>query len=56
MFTKIYIDNIEGIENPITIDFISKSRNKSNNLSLYKTNDDIYINRLLGIIGGNSQR
>lgn len=54
MFTKIYIDNFYGISSPIDMSFISKSRGKYNNNSLVKTTDGIYINKLIGIIGGNA--
>lgn len=54
MFTNIYIDNFLGISSPIELDFLSKSRGKDSNKSIYKTEDDIYINKMVGIIGGNA--
>lgn len=54
MFTYIYLDNFLGISVPIEFDFISKSRNKEENSSVAKIEDDIYINKLIGIIGGNA--
>ena len=54
MFTKIFIDNFLGISSPVELDFISKSRGKDNNSSIVKTIDGIYINKMIGIIGGNA--
>lgn len=54
MFTYIYLDNFLGISAPIELDFISKSRNKEENSSVAKIEDGIYINKLIGIIGGNA--
>lgn len=54
MFTKIYIDNYMGISSPIELEFISKSRGRENNAFVYKTEDGIYINKMIGIIGGNA--
>lgn len=54
MFTSIYIDNFLGISSPIELDFLSKSRRKDNNKSIYRTDDGIYINKMIGIIGGNA--
>lgn len=54
MFTSIYIDNFLGISSPIELDFLSKSRGKDNNKSIYRTDDGIYINKMVGIIGGNA--
>ncbi len=54
MFTKIYIENFEGILNGIEFDFVAKSRNKENQICLYKTHDDIYINKLIGMLAGNA--
>lgn len=54
MFTKIYIDNFLGISTPIELDFISRSRNKKENSSVAKIEEGIYINKIIGIIGGNA--
>lgn len=54
MFTKIFIDNFLGISSPIELDFISRSRGKDYNNSIVKTADGIYINKMVGIIGGNA--
>lgn len=54
MFTYIYLDNFLGISAPIELDFISKSRNKEENSSVAKIEEGIYINKLIGIIGGNA--
>lgn len=54
MFTKIFIDNFLGISAPIRLDFISQSRNKDKLNSVIKIEDGIYINKLIGIIGGNA--
>ncbi len=54
MFTKIYIKNFQGILNEVEFDFIAKSRNKDKQISLYKTHDGIYINKLVGILAGNA--
>jgi AAA15 family ATPase/GTPase len=54
MFTKISIDNFQGISNRITLDFIAHSRNKEILKSVVKTHDGIYLYRLAGIIGGNA--
>lgn len=54
MFTEIKIDNFQGIYNEICLNFIAKSRNKDLDNSVYKTEDGIYINRVIGIIGENA--
>lgn len=54
MFTKICIENFEGILNRVEFDFIAKSRNRENQICLYKTHDGIYINKLIGILAGNA--
>lgn len=54
MFTKLCIENFEGILNRIEFNFIAKSRNKDKQLSLYKTHDGKYINKLVGILAGNA--
>ena len=54
MFTKVCIENFEGILNRIQFDFIAKSRKKDEQISLYKTHDGIYINKLVGILAGNA--
>ena len=54
MFTKIFIDNFLGISAPVMFDFISQSRNKDKLNSVIKIEDGIYINKLVGIIGGNA--
>lgn len=54
MFTKIYIDNLQGILNPIELDFIAQSRNKEESNTVIKTEDGMYINKLIGIMGGNA--
>lgn len=54
MFTHIYIDNLEGISNLIELDFIAKSRNKESLKSVVRAKDGTYINKLVGIIGGNA--
>lgn len=54
MFTKIFIDNFRGISAPISFDFISQSRNKDKLNSVIKIEDGIYVNKLIGIIGGNA--
>lgn len=54
MFTKIFIDNFLGISAPVLFDFISQSRNKDKLNSVIKIEDGIYVNKLVGIIGGNA--
>lgn len=54
MFTKVCIENFEGILNRIQLDFIAKSRKKDEQISLYRTHDGIYINKLVGILAGNA--
>lgn len=54
MFTKISIDNFLGISAPISFDFISESRNKDKSKSIIKIEEGVYINKLIGIIGGNA--
>ena len=54
MFTKIVIDNFLGISAPVMFDFISQSRNKDKLNSVIKIEDGIYVNKLVGIIGGNA--
>lgn len=54
MFTRIFIDNFLGISAPVEFDFISQSRNKDKLNSVIKIEDGIYVNKLIGIIGGNA--
>lgn len=54
MFTKIFIDNFLGVSEPIMLDFISQSRNKDTLNSVIKIEEGVYINKLIGIIGGNA--
>lgn len=54
MFTKLCVENFEGILNRIEFDFIARSRKKDEQISLYKTHDGIYINKLVGILAGNA--
>ena len=54
MFTKVCIENFEGILNRVELDFIAQSRNRENQICLYKTQDGIYINKLIGILAGNA--
>ena len=54
MFLKVYAENLYGISEPISIDFISKSRNKESLKTVFKTHDNVYISKILGIIGGNA--
>jgi len=54
MITKIQIDNFEGINAPVELDFISKSRNRSNNPSVAEIEKGIYANKVIGIVGGNA--
>lgn len=54
MFTKVCIENFEGILNRIEFDFIAQSRKKDEQISLYKTHDGVYINKLVGILAGNA--
>lgn len=54
MFTKIVIENFEGIPNKIELNFLAKSRNREKQKSLYKTHDNKYINKLVGILASNA--
>lgn len=54
MFTKVCIENFEGILNRIEFDFIAQSRKKEKQISLHKTHDGNYINKLVGILAGNA--
>lgn len=54
MFTKVCIENFEGILNRVEFDFVAQSRNRENQICLYKTHDGIYINKLIGILAGNA--
>ena len=54
MFTKIFIDNFGGISAPILFDFISQSRNKDKLNSVLKIEEGVYVNKLVGIMGGNA--
>ncbi len=53
MFIKIKVDNVKGIDNEIELDFISSSRKKEINPSVAITDDNIYVNKLMGIAGSN---
>lgn len=54
MFTKLCIENFEGFINRVEFNFIAQSRNRENQICLYKTHDGIYINKLIGILAGNA--
>lgn len=54
MFTKLCIENFEGFINRVEFSFIAQSRNRENQICLYKTHEGIYINKLIGILAGNA--
>ena len=54
MFSYIFIDNIAGIDTPIKLDFIGTPRKKEKQNTVAKIENNVYINKLTGIIGGNS--
>lgn len=54
MFTNIKFCNMYGIDTCIKLDFLSKSRNKEENNTIFTTKDNKHINKITGIIGGNS--
>lgn len=54
MFTNIQIENYEGINKKIELDFISKGRNRSDFNCYYNVDNRISINRIIGILGSNS--
>lgn len=54
MFTNIQIENYEGINKKIELDFISKGRNRNNFNCYYNVDNTTYINRIIGILGSNS--
>lgn len=54
MFTNIEISNLNGIGEKLSLDFIATSRNKGNEPSIIKTDDNIFINKQIGIVGGNA--
>lgn len=53
MFTKIEIENFYGINNKLTLDFVTKSRNRLDSNSFFSI-ENKSVNKLVGILGGNS--
>ncbi len=54
MILKIKLGNIAGFKDTIDLNFIANKNDKKNLNSVYITNDNIWINRMIGIIAGNA--
>lgn len=54
MILRLKLSNIAGFKDTIDLSFIANKTDKKNLNSIYITNDNIWINRLIGIIAGNA--
>lgn len=54
MILRIKLSNIAGIKDEMDLSFIATRTDKKNINSVYITEDNIWINRLIGIIAGNA--
>lgn len=54
MITKIKLNNLGGIKEQMNLDFFASKTDKKNINSIYITEDDVWINRIVGIIAGNA--
>lgn len=54
MILRIKLSNIAGIKDSIDLNFIANKTDKKNINSIYITDDNIWINRMVGIIAGNA--
>ena len=54
MILRIKLSNIAGIKDEMDLNFIATKTDKKNINSVYITEDNIWINRLIGIIAGNA--
>ena len=54
MILRIKLSNIAGIKDEMNLNFIATKTDKKNLNSVYITDDNIWINRLIGIIAGNA--
>lgn len=54
MILRIKLSNIAGIKDEMNLNFIATKTDKKNINSVYITEDNIWINRLIGIIAGNA--
>lgn len=54
MITKIKLNNLSGIKDSMNLDFIASKTDKKNKSSVFVTDDNLWINRVVGIIAGNA--
>ena len=54
MITKIRLNNLRGIKDTMNLDFIASKTDKKNKNSVFITDDNVWINRIVGIIAGNA--
>lgn len=54
MILRIKLSNIAGVKDEMDLNFIATKTDKKNINSVYITEDNIWINRLIGIIAGNA--
>lgn len=54
MIIRIKLSNIAGIKDCMDLNFIASKTDKKNVNSVYITEDNVWINRLVGIIAGNA--
>ena len=54
MILRIKLSNIAGIQESMELNFLASKTDKKNINSVYITEDNIWINRLIGIIAGNA--
>ncbi len=54
MILRIKLSNIAGIKDEMDLNFIATKTDKKNINSVYITEDNVWINRLIGIIAGNA--
>ena len=54
MILKVKLSNIAGIKDFMELNFMANKTDKKNRNSIYITEDNIWINRIIGIIAGNA--
>ena len=54
MILKIKLCNVAGIKNELELNFLASKNDKKNMSSIYINEDNLWINRIAGIIAGNA--
>ena len=54
MILKVKLCNVAGIKNEMELSFLASKNDKKNMSSVYINKDNLWINRIVGIIAGNA--